>query len=282
MEMKLDCLPCNLQQILEASRLATDEADKQEKIMCEAVQLIADYKRFGKPPVLGRELHQLLVKHTGVLDPYKEIKQKNIEESLKILPQLQDFLSRKENKLYWALKIAATGNIIDLGVYSDVDVEQSVMEELGREFAVCHVDKLKEDLKSAKSVLIIGDNAGETVFDRILISVLGELDIFYAVRSEPIINDATIEDALASGLEECTTLISTGCNAPGTILSECSEEFLDIYHKADIVISKGQGNFESLIEEQRRIFFLLKAKCPVNADLLGVNLNDYVFMWNGN
>jgi len=279
--MKLDCLPCNLKQILEASRLATDDVQKQEIVMKEALKLIADYKRYKKPPILGRELQRVLVRHTGVLDPYKEIKQKNIEQALKILPQLQDFLAKKDDKLYWALKIAATGNIIDLSVYSDVDVERSILEELEKEFAICHVSKFKEELRNARNVLIIGDNAGETVLDRILISALGDLDVTYAVRSEPIINDATIEDARASGLEECAKLI-TGCNAPGTLMDECSEDFLYIYHNADIVISKGQGNFECLINEKRKIFFLLKAKCPVNAELLGVNLNDYVFIYNGN
>ncbi len=282
MEMTLDCLPCNLQQILEASKLATDETEKKELIMEEAIELIAEYKSYRKPPYLGRDLHQILVKHTGVLDPYKKVKEENIKQSLKVYPQLQNFLSsKKADKLYWALKIAATGNIIDLGVYSDIDVEQAVIDELKKDFAICDIDKLEEKLKNAKSLLVIGDNAGETVFDRILITELGDLDITYAVRSEPIINDATIEDARASGLEECTRLISTGCNAPGVFIEECSEEFLKIFHEADIVICKGQGNYETLMGEKRSLFFLLKAKCPVNAESLGVDINDYVFKWNG-
>lgn len=136
-------------------------------------------------------------------------------------------------------------------------------------------------LKKAKSLLIIGDNAGETVFDRVLIEDFLNLNITYAVRSEPIINDATIEDAYASGLEKCATLISTGCNAPGVILDECNEEFLNIFNNADIIISKGQGNYETLSEEKKEIFFLLKAKCPVISEKLGVSVNDYVFKWNG-
>jgi uncharacterized protein with ATP-grasp and redox domains len=281
LDMTLDCLPCNLRQVLEASRLATDDMEIQEVIMKEAVELIADYKSYKKPPSLGRELHKLVYKHTGILDPYKRIKEENISKSLEIFPKLQRFLSKKDNKLYWALKIAATGNIIDLGVYSEVDIEESIIEELAKEFAVCNINKFEKELKHAKNILIIGDNAGETVFDRILIEELGDLDVTYAVRSGPVINDATIEDARASGLEECTRLISTGCDAPGTLLDECSDEFLEIFHNADMVISKGQGNYETLIEEQRGLFFLLKAKCPVNADSLKVNINDYVFKWNG-
>ncbi len=107
------------------------------------------------------------------------------------------------------------------------------------------------------------------------------IDITYAVRSEPIINDATIEDARASGLEHCTNLVSTGCNAPGLIIDECTTQFKDIFNNADIVISKGQGNYETLSEAKREMFFLLKAKCPVIADKLGVSVNDYVFKRNG-
>jgi len=281
MEIFLDCLPCFLRQVLEASRLATNRADIQVEIMKETVRLISDYEKFRYSPEIGRAMHQIVKKHTGIFDPYKEIKCKNIRNALEIYPSLKHFLFKKADRLYWVLKIAATGNIIDSAIYNDINIEECVEKELEKEFSICDIEKLESELKRAKSLLIIGDNAGETIFDRVLVEDFLYLDITYAVRSEPIINDATIEDACASGLDHCSRLISTGCNAPGLILDERSEEFLNIFNNADIVISKGQGNYEALSEQKRGIFFLLKAKCPVISDKLGVDINDYVFKWNG-
>ena len=281
MEIFLDCLPCFLRQVLEASRLATDRTDLQEEIMRETINLISDYRKYKCSPEVGRAMHQIVKKHTGIFDPYKGIKSNNIRNALEIYPSLKHFLFKKTDRLYWVLKIAATGNIIDSAIYNDIDIEECVEKELEKEFSFCDIEKLESELKRAKSLLIIGDNAGETIFDRVLAEDFLYLDITYAVRSQPIINDATIEDACASGLDRCTRLISTGCNAPGLILDECSEEFLNIFNNTDIVISKGQGNYEALSEQKRGIFFLLKAKCPVISDKLGVDINDYVFKWNG-
>lgn len=281
MKISLDCLPCYLRQALKAARLGTDNTDIQAEIMKETIKLISDYDKFKCSPEIVRNIHNIVKKYTGNLDPYKEIKRKNISDAQAIYPLLKQFLSKKEDRLYWTLKIAATGNIIDYAVYHDVNIEKRVMEELKKKFAICDIERLKSDLKSAESLLIIGDNAGETVFDRVLIEDLLHLDITYAVRSEPIINDATIEDARLSGLDCCTRIISTGCNTAGLLLDECSDEFLNIFNSADIVISKGQGNYESLSEQKREIYFLLKAKCPVISMELGVEVNDYVFKWNG-
>ena len=225
-------------------------------------------------------MHQIVKKYTGIKDPYKAVKEKNISAAKEIYPLLKHFLYKKKERLYWALKIAATGNIIDSAIYSDIDLQNCIGQELEKEFSICDIEKLESKLKHAKNLLIIGDNAGETVFDRVLIEDLLRLDITYAVRSEPIINDATIEDARASGLDCSTRLISSGCNAPGMILDECSEEFLNIFNNADVIISKGQGNYETLSDQKREIFFLLKAKCPVISSKLGINVNEYVFKCN--
>ncbi len=281
MDIFLDCLPCFLTQALDASRMATDRAELHEKILREAISLASQYSKFRYPPELGRDLHQAIKKITGVYDPYEGIKKENIEVALKIYPHLKQFLFGKMERLYWALKVSATGNNIDSAIYKDIDIEDFVQKELEKEFSVCDIEQLMSRLKNAKKLLIIGDNAGETVFDLVLAEELINLDITYAVRSEPIINDATIEDAYASGLGSCTRVISSGCNAPGLIIEECSDEFMFEFNNADIVISKGQGNYECLSDfKGREIFFLLKAKCPVASNMLGVDFNDYVFKMN--
>lgn len=281
MDIYLDCLPCFLRQVLEAARMTTKNIQLHEEIMEDTIKLIANYKKFRYSPEIGREMHKIVKNKTKTLDPYKEIKDKNIESALEVYPSLKQFLFKKEDRLYWSLKVASTGNIIDAAIYSNINVKDSVEKELEKEFAICDIEEFKNKLKTAKNLLIIGDNAGETVFDKVLIEELLFLDITYAVRESPIINDATIEDAKASGLETCTKIISTGCDAPGFIVEEGSEEFLKVYNSADLIISKGQGNYETLSEEKREMFFLLKAKCPVIADRLGVDVNNYIFKFNG-
>lgn len=277
MEVFLDCLPCVLRQALEASRMATDNPDLQQAIMKETLQLVTEYPKYQSSPELGRAVHQLVKERTGVCDPYKKIKQDNMETALQLYPLLKQFLSEKENQLYWALKIAAIGNIIDAALSNDLDIKKRVEAEIEKEFAVCDLAIFTEVLQQAKQLLLIGDNAGETVFDRVLAEKLSGLELIYAVRSEPVLNDVTYEEADASGLGQYTRIVSSGCNAPGLILEECTPEFREIFNTADLVLSKGQGNFEALSGLKRGIFFLLKAKCPQIAAHLGVMVNDYVF-----
>ena len=280
MEIFLDCLPCMLRQVLEASRMATDKPELQEKIIEESIRILSDYKKYRCSPDMGRAIHQTVKKHTGVSDPYALIKDRDIKAAKKVYPLLIHFLQKKQNSLYWALKISAVGNIIDSAINNNVNIEDCIEKELEKEFSTCDIDMFENKLKTAKRLLIVGDNAGETVFDRIIAEHLSQLEIIYTVRSEPIINDANVKDAYDSGLGDYTKIISTGCNAPGAIPEECSKEFLDLFNCVDIVISKGQGNFEALSDCGRGIFFLLKAKCPIISQKLNVSLNDYVFKYN--
>ena len=167
---------------------------------------------------------------------------------------------------------------MDSAIYSGRYLESFLKEELDMPFAICDDVPFKEELEKAKRIMIIGDNAGETVFDKILARHLStDHQVIYAVRDEAIINDVTLMDALCVGMDNFATIVSTGCGAPGAVLETCSEEFLTLFHDADIVISKGQGNYEALSDTSRSIFFLLKAKCPKIAKSIGVSVNDYVF-----
>ncbi len=278
MKILLDCLPCMLKQVLEAARMATDDADIQAQILVDAISILANYKSYSCSPDLAMALHGMVKERTQTADPYRAIKDADIQAALKVYPHLKDFLKQKQNSLYWALKLAATGNNIDSAIYKALDINLCVEQELKKNFGKCDLPFFEEKLKTAGTVLIIGDNAGETVFDRVLAEALLPLNIIYAARNEPILNDTTIQDACDSGLDACATVISTGCNAPGAIHSQCSEAFLKIFHDADVVISKGQGNYEALSDCAREVFFLLKAKCPMVAGRVGVDLNEYVFI----
>jgi len=138
-----------------------------------------------------------------------------------------------------------------------------------------HFEELKKALSEAESVLYLGDNAGESVLDRILIEEI-KAPVIYAVRDIPVLNDATYDDAVASGIGESAEIVSSGTTAPGTILRTCNDNFLEIFRNADVVISKGQGNYEALSDVDRSIFFLLRAKCPVVAEDLGVKDGDLI------
>jgi len=277
MRVFLDCLPCMVRQILDASRMATDDITVQQDIMEKALAVVSRYRKYGSAPEAVRDIHRIVKRETGQADPYRGEKDEAIASALALYPFLRRYLAGKGDKLYGALKTAATGNIIDSAIFRDITIDEGIEDELEKPFAVSDIDAFREKLDTAKSLLIIADNAGETVFDRLLMEHLGDLSITYAVRDAPIINDATVADARASGIEGCARIVSTGCGAPGILFEECSDEFLKLYREADLVISKGQANYETLSGAEREIFFLLKAKCPLIASHLHVDVGQYVF-----
>jgi uncharacterized protein with ATP-grasp and redox domains len=281
MELFFDCVPCMIRQALEAARTTTNDVEIHDKVVYETINLMTKYKEYRNSPDLAREIHRIVKEQTLRDDPYSKIKERDLEAAIGVYPYLKEFLQSKENKLYWALKIAATGNNLDAAVYNDVNIKQCIERELEKEFSICDIDIMENKLQSASSVLIIGDNTGETIFDKVMIESFSNLTITYGVRSESIINDVTEKEAVASGLDQVSKIVSTGCSAPGAILEDCSDEFIDIYNKSDIIISKGQGNYEALSEEKGNIFFLLKAKCPMISRKLNVNLNEYIFKYGG-
>ena len=276
MEMQIDCLPCMLRQSLEASRLAGADPKLQTRVLDSVLKILSEYRQYRCAPLLFSEVQQTIGEMTGCPDPYASVKRQDIAAAKQVLPLLQRFLEARGNSLYWALKIAATGNILDSAIYSSVDLEACLEQELSQDFALCAWPEFQIRLQQAKNVLIIGDNAGEAVFDRILIERLAPRAVTYAVRSRPAINDVTLADARVAGLDSCARLVSSGCRVPGLILEQCSAEFREIFRQADLVISKGQGNFEGLSGACQGVFYLLKAKCPVIARAFAVPLNSYI------
>lgn len=132
-------------------------------------------------------------------------------------------------------------------------------------------------MREAKTVLYLADNAGEIVFDRVFIEEFCDnRKVIFAVRDKPAINDALMEDAIFCGIDKVAQVVSSGIDAPGTILKYCLDEFLKIFRQADLIISKGQGNFESLSQEKKPIFFLFMVKCPVIAKEIGCKMEDMV------
>ena len=282
MEIFYDCLPCILRQTIELLNFTTEEADKRNQIIKETIKLISDFENYKCSPEITRDLHLRVKAILDIDDIYKDIKKQDIESAKKLLPLLNEHIKKSDDKLKEILKISAIGNIIDSAINLGIKIEDCIEAELKKDFSHCDIEIFTNKLEKANKILIIGDNSGESVFDCLLAKYLSLKEIIYAVRDTPVLNDVTIEDAKNSGLEECTKIISSGCNSPGTLLNEASEEFLKIFNEADIVISKGQGNYEALTPCGRDIFFLLKAKCRMVAKHLDVTLGGYVFKYSEN
>ena len=264
-----------------------DEAT-QKRVLNEVSKLIPGFPLDASPPKMGREIFRIVKGITGKDDPFRKIKQKSNKLVLDIYPKLKEEIRSSDDKLLTAVELAIAGNVIDYGVKNSLDVDKEIEKILAGDFVGVEksskksfdYQEFKDALNNAESVLYLGDNAGEIVFDKLLIeelsNILPDTKITYVVRDKPVINDVLMEDAVSCGLDKIVDVISSGCDAPGTILDICSKEFLELYESAELIISKGQGNFETLADEKRPIFFLFKVKCPVIANHTGFNLGDIV------
>jgi uncharacterized protein with ATP-grasp and redox domains len=235
---------------------------------------------------MGRIIHRYVKEVSNNSDPYKEVKEK-FNNAAKLLCdelQLEKFIESSEDPFGTAVRIAIAGNIIDFGVTSSIDenkVKETVEACLEADIKGNASRELMEAVYKAKKILYLGDNAGEIVFDKLLIKRLPCEKITFVVKGEPIINDATMEDAEKVGMTELVNVIDNGADIPGTILRYCSLEFREKFEEADLIISKGQGNYETLSEiSNKKIFFLLKAKCPVIAEDLQCQVGDIVLKCN--
>ncbi len=290
MRTYLECIPCFFKQALEAAILAGANKKQQKRIL-EAVALsVPHFSLRLSPPEMAHNVYGAVTRITGKKDPYAKIKEKSNRLALRIYPKLKKKVASSEDRLLTAIELAIAGNIIDYGVKNSLNVKKELDKILIIENKVIKNEKrslfnykdLRNALKKAKNVLYLADNAGEIVFDRVLMEEIKCMDrkkeIICAVKEGPVINDALRKDARISGVSKHAKIISSGLDLPGTVLSSCSKEFLKIFNKADIVISKGQGNFESLSEAKRSIFFLFMAKCPVVARHIGCKLGDIILL----
>lgn len=268
-----DCLPCFLRQSIQASRLSGGDEAAQKKTADEVERFLQGVNLSDSPPKTSRNMHVIIRKLLDNPDPYKSLKDKYNEIAMSMYPFLKEKVKKSKDSLLTAVRIAIAGNVIDFGAQLEFELDKDVNDVLYRDFAVFDFEAFKKGLEKEKDVLYLGDNTGETVFDRILIEEIREkygAKIQYAVKESPIINDATKEDAIFAGIDRHAEVISTGCNSPGIVLEYCSKEFMDIYNSAKFIISKGQGNFETLNAEPRPIFFLFKIKCDVVGAFCGL------------
>ena len=259
MKAQNECLPCIYNQVLRVSKVATENNSKVEKILKLAAKQLSLADLNITPPELAQPLYELVSEITATEDPYRSIKKDHINKALELYPMLKKLIISSNDPLLKSIELSIVGNAIDLGsTFDKVDIDFDKLAE--GNFIPKDYEELKNKIKEVKEIILIGDNAGESVFDRCLIETLEEKDkiVKYVVKSKPIINDVTREDAEASQIKN---IIESGSKFSGTVVYSLSNEFRKILKKAELIIAKGQANYETLSNENLPIFFLLKVKC---------------------
>ena len=279
MKTFLDCIPCFFYQALNAVRMVTSDEEIQERVLREVLRLVSAMDFAQSPPEMGQKIHRLIREVSGNPDPYAEVKQRFNRLALASYPEMQSKVRESQEPFETAVRLAIAGNVIDFGVSPELEEEvvgQSIHSALEAPLNRDALRSLQAAIEQSESILYLGDNTGEIVFDRLLIEQIGRQKVTFVVRGSPVINDVTMEDARMTGMTDLVEVIDNGSDAPGTILEDCSAEFRQRFKMADMIIAKGQGNYETLSQANRKIFFLFKVKCPVIAEDVGCETGSYI------
>lgn len=274
MKAQLECFTCNIRQAQEAAEIAGADFELLWKVSQRVCALYAHADPQWTPAYMTTLAHQIAKEATGVEDIYYRFKRHYNQMALELYPQLKEFVtSSSENRLERAVLVAIAGNIIDLGVYREVTASDILAQVKGTQWGRYDFAAFFADVVRARTIIYVGDNAGEIVFDRVLIEEIqsyGDKEIIFVVKGGPISNDALLEDAQEAGLDALTVLMTTGCAETGIDVAKAPRELQEAWQRADLIISKGQGNFETLSGRKENIYFLLKAKCVPVAREFGV------------
>lgn len=266
-----------------AKNLNLDEATSKKMLQIASAS-IANYGEVS-PPVAAADLYPKLGKLIDNDDVYKELKAVSTQEALKLLPEVEQKVRDVSNSLKGAIKAAVAGNVIDFATPNHFDLTTEFEKVFHTPFSIDDEVLFLEHLSEVKSLMIIGDNVGEHVFDKLLLEVLKEtyprLELYYTVRGKPIINDVTLIEAKAIGIDKIANLVDSGVDTPGLAYAHASETFMKLYNSMDLIIAKGMGNYECLdTVKDERIFHLFKVKCDVVSEEVGAELGALVFMQN--
>lgn len=277
-----ECIPCLVRQSVEVAELMSNKKELQQKIIKKTLEQLCDITFNETAPYLARHIHKYAKQITGNQDPYKELKIKynKIAEDLCYELDLPKMVTKSDNPFDTACRLAIAGNIIDFGLgitLKKQGIYDSIKQSLESEIACNSIQELQNAVTKAENILILCDNSGEIVFDKLLVNQMPKHKVTYVVKGAAIVNDATLQDAIDVGMTDLVKVMHNGAEAQGTILELCSEEFIQTFNSADLIICKGQANYETLSDlHDPRIYFLLKAKCQSIADHLNCQKGAYV------
>lgn len=271
MQTAAECIPCLVRQAAEAVMLCDERQVPREIILRRILHELADADWSGSPPEVSQLLHRIIREETASLDPYRALKDRMNQLALAALPTCRELISNAADPQEAVVRIAVAGNLLDAGAKIQIQPEElpGMLADLWHQSLAGDPQELFRAAAAAERILYLADNAGEIVFDRLLIEALPYDKVTVAVRGRPVLNDALREDAMLAGIPDLVPVIGNGSDAPGTVLADCSEVFLDHFHRADLIIAKGQGNYETLSQVAAPIFFLFTVKCPLVASHIG-------------
>lgn len=276
MDVARECLPCTLRSCLRLLDSGCLPDADHEQLLRAALSYLAEADWGQSPPALARGLHARLREISGDPDPYRTIKQQGNLAMLARRDELRARIAAAGDPFAAALRLAVAGNVIDFGAQHFIDIDDTVARVLDAPFAIDHAAGLREALDRARSVLYVGDNAGEIVLDALFLETVAHDDVTFLVRGAPVLNDATREDALLAGIDRLARVATTGDDSPGLAPSRAPAEIRALLAAADLVIAKGQGNLEGLWDLPREVVFLLTVKCERIAGLVGVPVGEFV------
>ncbi len=272
MNIKPDCIACLFNQSLKVTKLLELDDETSKKVFDSTAQILIDHDMSYTPPQIAKEIYQAISDITGEDDPVARSKEYSTQEALKVDTS---FIKTIPD----ALKLAVIGNVIDFGAQNQFDLNEMIQNHFHQAFGIDDFSTFESELEEAKEMVIIGDNVGEHIFDKVLIETIKksyDVTVYYFVRGKPIINDVTLKEAQI--LKECAQLIDTGVATPGYDLAEINAESKAIFDRADIVLAKGMGNFESLyLAAKRPVYFLFVVKCSVVAQAIGKEVKELIF-----
>ena len=227
------------------------------------------------PSEIAGETNRVIRDSLGVIDLYKDEKEVSHQHALNYQDDLRDLILKGRDRLEQGLKVSAAGNIIDIIHAIDYDLWEEVEKTVSQELQGGGLEAFRKGLNDAPYLLYLADNVGETIFDRVFIETL-DIPVKYVVKSGPVLNDATLDYAVAAGLDQVAEVVETGSWAPGTVLSQTTPDFQKLFLESPLVLSKGQANYETMDERGDKVFFLLRTKCPVLSDLLDIPVGNLV------
>ncbi len=285
MNMKPECLVCLFNQALRVSKAINCDEDCSSKILKKAALEISNFSLNQTPPEAAAVLYPKISQIVQKEDLYEQKKIESTNKAFKFIDFVKENINSSSNKIDSALRAATAGNVIDFATEITFEIDKEIEKIFKANFAIDHKDLFSKKLKSSKSLLIIGDNVGEHVFDKIMIETIKDiypnLDVFYFVRGKPIINDVTAVEAHEIDLDKVCEIVDSGVNTPGFIYEKANKKAKNLYDSCDLILAKGMGNFECMEEDKdERLFFLFKVKCSVVAGKIGKNIGDLICMNN--